>query len=316
MSFSHKTFAYAEHEFGGTELMARMFESQVLPNFPIFNEYLCICIPGYLPGYDITQIQSPRTKVIIWIHNLLNQFGGNGIAKILNNQYFVNNVLHKVVTVSEYAKEELIKTSVIKSEQIVVINNCINPLQPVENKFNNINKVKLIHTSTASRGMKMLLDSLQYVTEDFELNIFNDFYPDKPHDYNMNAVNDPRVNFYGKTPRKTLYKFLEESHIFAYPLSEFDETFCISLAEAMSAGCYSVITDRSALRDISLGYGTILNYETITPEIYGKALNEAIKNIKTNGYDYKLQAKHTNDAFGIDNVLNQWKNFANSLPQP
>jgi glycosyltransferase involved in cell wall biosynthesis len=315
MTISHKPFAYAEHEFGGTELMARMFESEVLPNFPIFKEYICVCIPGYLPSYDMTRIDSPRVKTILWVHNLLNQFGGNGIHKIFNNEHFAKNTLYKVITVSEYAKQEILKTSILKPEQILVINNAIVPLNPVKDKFKNIKKVKLIHTSTASRGMKMLLESLQYVTEDFELNIFNDFYPDKPHDFHVNGVDDPRINFYGKTPRKTVYKFLEESHIFAYPLSEFDETFCISLAEAMSAGCYSVITDRSALKDISLGYGTILNYENITPEIYGKTLNETIKNIKQNGYDYETQVNDTNNAFGKDNVIIQWETFAKSLPE-
>ena len=143
------------------------------------------------------------------------------------------------------------------------------------------------------------LNAIPLIEEDFELNIFNDFYPDLPHNFNQDGVNDPRVNFYGKTPRKTVYKFFADAHIHAYP-STYPETSCLTQMEALSAGCYTVHTDLGALPETSMGNGKMIPIHELTPERYAEELTKAIKTIKENGYDYTKQVKDIEDKYTWD----------------
>jgi glycosyltransferase involved in cell wall biosynthesis len=202
----------------------------------------------------------------------------------------------------------LAKEMNIDPNKIYVIPNAIELVTPNSDKFNSINKVKLIHASTALRGMEVLLNAVPLIEEDFELNIFNDFYPDLPHSYNLDGVNDPRVNFYGKTPRKTLYKFFADAHIHAYP-STYPETSCLTQMEALSAGCYTVHTDLGALPETSLGYGTMIPSHELTPERYAEELTKAIRMIKEQGYDYTQQVEDIKSNFTWDKAKQNWLAF-------
>jgi glycosyltransferase involved in cell wall biosynthesis len=156
--------------------------------------------------------------------------------------------------------------------------------------------------------MEILLKAVPLIEEDFELNIFNDFYPDLPHSYNLDGVNDPRVNFYGKTPRKTLYKFFADAHIHAYP-SIYPETSCLTQMEALSAGCYTIHTDLGALPETSLGYGKMIPFNELTPERYAEELTKAIRMIKEDGYDYTQQVQDIHNNFTWDKAKQNWLAF-------
>jgi glycosyltransferase involved in cell wall biosynthesis len=301
---SHLTFDYNKDMFGGTETMARGFIKNILPEMTNIHKYTNVIIPGYLP--DLQTLGIDGTKYIFWIHNNISQFIPQ-IGRVLNNPN-VRKSTERIIAVSEYEKGVIANELAIDLDRVYVIPNAIEPVVPTPGKFDNINKVKLIHASTANRGMDVLLKALPLIEEDFELNIFNDFYPDLPHTYNMNAVNDPRVNFYGKTPRKTLYKFFADAHIHAYP-SIYPETSCLTQMEAMSAGCYTVHTDLGALPETSMGYGTMIPFHELTPERYAEELTRAIRMIKENGYDYTAQVEAINNNFTWDIAKKNWLAF-------
>jgi glycosyltransferase involved in cell wall biosynthesis len=301
---AHPIFKYSEDHFGGTETMARGFIKHILPDMRNIHKYTNVIIPGHLP--DLQTIGIDGSRYIFWLHNNVSQFVGH-VGRILNN-VTVRKATERIVAVSEYEKEVLAEELKISLDKIYVIPNAIEPVTPTPGKFDNINKVKLIHASTAERGMRVLLDAVPLIEEDFELNIFNDFYPDLPHTYNMDAVNDPRVNFYGKTPRKTLYKFFADAHIHAYP-STYPETSCLTQMEALSAGCYTVHTDLGALPETSMGYGKMIPSHELTPERYAEELTKAIRMIKENGYDYAQQAQDIRDNFTWDKAKQNWLAF-------
>jgi glycosyltransferase involved in cell wall biosynthesis len=144
--------------------------------------------------------------------------------------------------------------------------------------------------------------------ENFELNIFNEFYPDIPHNFNQVAVNDPRVNFWGKTPRKMVYKFMEESHIHAYP-STYPETSCLTQIEALSAGCYAVYSDLGALPETSMGHGVMIPSNELTPKRYAEELDKAIRMVKTHGYDHTEQVKDMHNNFSWNKAKQNWLAF-------
>jgi glycosyltransferase involved in cell wall biosynthesis len=301
---AHPIFKYSEDHFGGTETMARGFIKHILPDMRNIHKYTNVIIPGHLP--DLQTIGIDGSRYIFWLHNNVSQFVGH-VGRILNNVP-VRKATERIIAVSEYEKQVLAEELKISLDKIYVIPNAIEPVTPTPGKFDNINKVKLIHASTAERGMRVLLDAVPLIKEDFELNIFNDFYPDLPHTYNMDAVNDPRVNFYGKTPRKTLYKFFADAHIHAYP-SIYPETSCLTQMEALSAGCYTVHTDLGALPETSMGYGKMIPSKDLTPELYAEELTKAIRMIKENGYDYAQQAQDIRDNFTWDKAKQNWLAF-------
>jgi len=302
-------FEYNKNFFGGTETMARGFLKNILPEMKNITNYSNIIIPGYLP--DIKTIGLTGEKYIFWIHNNIDQFNLTIIRDILTNP-LVRKATKKIIAVSEYEKKTISKELNMDLSMIYVIPNAIELATPNPSKFKKIKKVKLIHASTAERGMDILLKAIPLIEEDFELNIFNDFYPDLPHKYSLDGVNDPRVNFYGKTPRKTLYKFFADSHIHAYP-SIYPETSCLTQMEAMSAGCYTVHTDLGALPETSLGYGTMIPFNELTPERYAEELTKAIKMIKEHGYDYTQQVQDINDNFTWDKAKQNWLAFDSTI---
>jgi glycosyltransferase involved in cell wall biosynthesis len=303
-----KIFRYNEDFFGGTETMARGFIENILPHMTNIHKYTNIVIPGHLPDPKTAGIDGSR--YIFWIHNNISQFIEH-VGTVLNNVP-VRKATERVVAVSEYEKSVLAKEMGIELDRIYVIPNAIEPVTPTPGKFDNINKVKLIHASSKDRGLEILLNAIPLITEDFELNIFNDFYPDLPHNFNADGVNDPRVNFYGKTPRKTLYKFFADSHIHAYP-STYPETSCLTQMEALSAGCYTVHTDLGALPETSLGYGTMIPHANLTPELYAKELTNAIRMIKENGYDYTQQVQDIQDNFSWSKAKQNWLAFDKTI---
>ena len=277
----HPVFQYNEAFFGGTETMARGFIKNILPDMTNIHRYTNVIIPGHLP--DLQTMGIDGSRYIFWLHNNVSQFIGP-VGRLLNNN-LVRKATERVIAVSEYEKKVLAKELDMDLSMIYVIPNAIELATPNPDKFKKIDKVKLVHASTAERGMDILLKAVPLIEEDFELNIFNDFYPDLPHNYSLDGVNDPRVNFYGKTPRKTLYKFFADAHIHAYP-STYPETSCLTQMEAMSAGCYTVHTDLGALPETSLGYGIMIPSHELTPERYAEELTKAIRMIKEQGYDY------------------------------
>lgn len=301
---SHPVFKYAEEYFGGTETMARGFIQNILPEMNNINKYVCVIIPGHLP--DVKTIGTDGSKYIFWLHNNASQFVPF-VGEVLRNN-LVRKATERIIAVSEYEKGVLAKELNIELDRITVIPNAIIPVTPNPDKFKKIDKVKLIHASSKDRGLRVLMDAIPLITEDFELNVFNDFYPDITHGYNVDGVNDPRVNFYGKTPRKTLYKFFADAHIHAYP-SIYPETSCLTQMEALSAGCYSVHTNLGALPETSLGYGTMIPYSKLTPELYAEELSKAIRLIKENGYDYTKQVEDIHNNFTWDIAKKNWLAF-------
>lgn len=300
----HPVFQYNEAFFGGTETMARGFIKNILPEMTNIHNYANVIIPGHLP--DLQTIGIDGSRYIFWLHNNVSQFVGP-VGRLLNNS-LVRKATERVIAVSEYEKKVLAKELDMDLNMIYVIPNAIELATPNPDKFKKIDKVKLIHASTAERGMDILLKAVPLIEEDFELNIFNDFYPDLPHRYSLDGINDPRVNFYGKTPRKTLYKFFADAHIHAYP-STYPETSCLTQMEAMSAGCYTVHTDLGALPETSLGYGTMIPSHELTPERYAEELTKAIRMVKEQGYDYTQQVEDVKSNFTWDKAKQNWLAF-------
>jgi glycosyltransferase involved in cell wall biosynthesis len=314
-------FNYNKHSFGGTEQMASYFHEKILPQKINFNKYQCYIIPGPLPLVR-NMVEDPR-EIILWFHIHLNQFNCTGFKTTedfvfeLNDIRFLDKVKY-VIVVSETHKKIIEKELNIKSEKIIIIPNFLDPININKEKFNEIDKIKIIHNSAPYRSIKVISESLKHIKDDFEMNIFSDIIPDlfleDPYIKTLN--DDPRVTFFGQTPKKTVYQYLEKSHIWIHPLEVFEETFCISLTEALSAECLAIYPNYSVLPETANGFG--MEYEhskniNLHAKIFAKTLSQGILKIKNKKFDPKDQAKVINEKYSKENFKKNWQKLYESL---
>ena len=292
--------------YGGTEHMAKLFKDYVMDSVPELENYYCIIAPGYLP--PLQEVLESDKKVILWIHNPFNQFEHSLLYEMSHPLYLEK--IAAVVVVSNYLKALVVSALGINKEKVHVIYNVVEPVYNNVERFKQVDKVKAIYTSSADRGLEILIQAMPFISEDFEVNIFSNFYPELS---TIDVQLDSRLNFYGTTPHKTVRKHLAESHIFAYPC-QFDETFCISLGEAISANCLPVHSDQRALVEIGNLHGMVYRLEQDDHvQLFAKTMTEAIKRIKTNAYDPKDSAKIINERFSLDKFIQSWITLSKSL---
>ena len=301
-------FNYNQTSFGGTEYMGRGWHKYLAPYLPKFGKYQSLIIPGVTPKLDY-MLNSDK-QIILWMHNTLEQFDEDK-EKIIKNPKFLDKVKYFIVPSEEHKKILLSEIS-IDAERIYVIPNAIEPLKYNPEKFKNVSKIKIVHTSSMDRGLDILLNSLTEIDKDFVLEIYNDFYPDF---YEEEFVIDPRVKLYGKTPKITVRQALEEAHIHAYP-STYPETFCISQIEALSAGLLSVTSSYGALPEVSGGYGKMYPYvedRTEHMKIFVKNLSEAIDSINSGNWNPEAQIEYVNKTYSWNAIKDRWLEFHEPL---
>ena len=302
-------FDYAKHVHGGTEYMARGFLNKIYPNLPKFENYQCIIMPGTIQA--LSTIVADGRQIVLWMHNTPTQFHPDAQKIYFHNPKFWEMV-KAIIVPSQIAKDLVLRDlPELNADLIKVIPNAINPVNYNLDKFKNISKVKLIHTSGPDRALPILMNSLQYVESDFRLDIYNDFNPDIFPD----APIDKRVMFYGRTPRAAVQEAFEQSHIFVYP-SIFEETFCLSLAEGMSAGCLPVYSSFGAVPEISGGRGFMYDAPTDHEEhsrLFAEKLDEAIELVLSGGWDPTEQIEYINNKYSWETIALHWEQLHEEL---
>jgi glycosyltransferase involved in cell wall biosynthesis len=300
----NQAFRYTPTAFGGTEYMGRGWHKFIASYMPKLNKYSAYIIPGITP--NLQGLINTNKELIIWMHNTPQQFDEDKLA-ILKDSKFIAKVKYFVVP-SEEHKRLTLKEIPIESERIYVIPNALEPLSYDNVKFNKPSTIKLIHTSSADRGLEILINAIPHIKEDIRVEVYNDFYPDLQE--NVPPL-DSKIKFYGKTPKATVREALENSHIHAYP-STYPETFCMSQVEAMSAGLLCVTSDIGALPEVSGGHTTIYPYEPDNDkhiEIFAEKLSEAINTIKSGNWNPEAQIEYVNKTYSWNAIKDKWLEF-------
>jgi glycosyltransferase involved in cell wall biosynthesis len=297
-------FLQSQGVYGGTEYMVKNFHDKVYPELNNINNYICLVMPGEMQPLNI--LLKTNKEIILWLHNLPFQYNTN-VKIFLKNIKFLEKLKYVIVP-SEYHKKALQEETDIPLEKIYVIPNAINVHNSDLSRFEKPTKVKIVHTSSYDRGMPLLMDALQYVKNDFTLEVYNNFYPDL---YPGSPQADPRVKFFGSTPKETVLLALEDAHIFAYP-AIYLETFCLSLAEAMSAGLYPVVPAYGALEEVANEFGDVYEYtEDIEEHIkmHAEKLDAAIDMIMDGKWNPQEQIDCINSKYSWDSIKTQWLEF-------
>lgn len=309
---------------GGTELMAQLFHERVGPFLPLAEKFNCILLPGVisLPSYH--SLLEQDKDIVLWLHNNPNEF-----LPPVNIDFFRNSNFHKklrkVVTVSEYAKQILIEQSGISAEKVVVIHNAINQVPVDAKKYTDLDRPKLIYVSQPERGLVIALHSLHQRKENFTF----DIYGDVPEEFLLSLprgiLTDERFVFHGRRPHDDILNTLAKAHVFVYPAIWY-ETFCVSLVEALAAGCIAVYNLIGSLPEVGMGYG-ITYQHTDLGDIEGhcKKLNQALDKafelmnsgpfelLNSSAFNPKSQIEAARSNFSEEKFITSWFGLAAEL---
>lgn len=307
-------FPWDNNNLGGTEVAVRWFHKNVLPQMTNIRDYRCISVPG--APQNLEELFDGQRN-ILWLHLTPDQIDDKGM-NVLKRQDFLDTVDHFIV-LSQFHKKQTVLQLGVDPDRVHVIEYPLYDIEYNPSKFDDVDKVRIIHGSQAVRGLEVLLQSTLQIDEDFQLDIFNDFYPEQYPDNEAleKLLEDERITFYGKTPRKTVMKKFADSHIHAYP-SIFEETSCLVQAEALASGNLCVYSNIGVLPETSRGYGMMVDFiskQTMDEVVkdYADNLRNAIDIIKNKEFDPSEQIEDITEYRSKDRIVRQWLDFDNSL---
>lgn len=237
---------------GGTELMQQALKRHV-PAELLSRVHLSVSATT-----DRTRRLKPH---LFWAHQSYDQPS----VQNLKDPY-VAATIDQFVFVSHWQQEQYERFLGVPRGKGVVVKNAIEPI-PAQPK--STGPLKLIYTSTPFRGLDVLLDAFAALGRpDAELHIYSGMglYGRPAEDIRFaelyaRAKAIPNVQYHGVVSNDAVRQALQTAHIFAYP-STWEETSCLSLIEALSAGCLAVTPNLAALPETASGYARLYPFAT------------------------------------------------------
>lgn len=239
---------------GGTELMGHALYKNVEPglleHFQIIQSRFREIQPGKIPIY--------------WLHDL----PGDPESEHLKSGGW--NKFEKLVFVSNWQQFAYNTHFGIPPSKSVVIQNAIEPIDVDYNRDKPKDKIKIIYHTTPHRGLNILYAAFEELSNEFkniELDVYSSFslygWPDRDKPYEelfARLKEHPQINYHGAVSNEEVREALKSAHIFAYP-SIWQETSCISLMEAMSAGCVCIHPNYGALWETAANLTLMYNWQ-------------------------------------------------------
>jgi UDP-glucose:(glucosyl)LPS alpha-1,2-glucosyltransferase len=303
---------YSGNAMGGTEIMkvklGQALPESLLDNFQIFVS-------------RVHEELSDKHVRVLWLQDLAgdpesNHLANGGWAKF-----------HKLVFSSYWQMRGFVEMYNIPWSKCIVIRNGI---KPIDFETKDRSTIKLVYTPTPHRGLNILypvFDKLSKEYDNIELDVYSSFKlygwdeRDKPFEKLFEDLKaHPKINYHGTVPNDQLRDELAKAHIFAYP-SIWQETSCICLMEAMSAGLICVHSSLGALPETSANWSNMYpfneNMQDHANMFYSvlKGTIEDVKNMDEDSYMSKIRAaKAYTDVFhNWDFIKMQWESLLQSL---
>jgi glycosyltransferase involved in cell wall biosynthesis len=189
--------------------------------------------------------KSNKPYKVLWAHHAYDQ------PAFLN---FNHETVTHIVTPSHWAKEQLIKFHNVPKNKITVISNGVNDIFTYSE-----NKTKtFIHTSIPYKGLELMPTLIQRIHQrhpDAKFKIFSSMSLYGPlNDPYIELYDDlkklPNVEYSQAVDQEELVAHYQDAAFFIHP-NIWEETFCVSMAEAMKSGCYPIITNIGALSEVA-----------------------------------------------------------------
>jgi glycosyltransferase involved in cell wall biosynthesis len=220
----------------------------------------------------------------------------------------------KLVFVSHWQQEQYFMYLGVPYEAGTVMYNAIEPI-PVHEKPDPKDKLRLIYFSTPHRGLDLLYAAYNQLAQEHEnihLDVYSSFelYGWKQRDNQYKELFDllkahPKITHHRSVPNDKIREALTKAHIFAYP-SIWQETSCLCLIEALSAGLYCVHPALGALKETSIGLTQMYPFTDDVKQHVNKFYVELKKAILIHEQNYKYVKRNTQTTKAVADFKFDW----------
>jgi len=291
-------------------------------------------------SYEI--IKSNKKYKIIWAHDNCDQMGHKDLPQYVDK-------IDGIVCVSNWEREQFIKYNRAPAEKLHVIPNGVHEMFRPSGK----SKSKTcIFFSAPHKGVAPLVPIWKEVIKhhpDAKLKVFSsmslygDIQPGEGDNETITGPNGlepspfisvykelkelPGVEYSPCIDREELLPHIQDAAFYIHP-NVWEETFCVSLAEAMSCGCFPITTDMGALPETSNRMGKYIPMSGqntsrgwIPDETFHKNFAEEVIralhffDIARDEYDYvsSLISNYAIENYNWKRVAGLWKEYINIL---
>ena len=204
----------------------------------------------------------------------------------------------------------------IEYEKSIVLKNAIEPI-PTHTKPKE-GPIRLVYISTPHRGLDVLIAAFRAMKlENVVLDIYSSFKiygwegTDDQNQPLFDACRDtPNVSYHGTVSNDEIRSVLQQTHILAYP-NIYKETACISVIEAMSAGCVVVCPNLAVLPETCANFAWMYGYVQDRVEHarkFSHVLRDAIDSFWEPPVQARLvfQKQYFDMHYDIDTTAKQW----------
>ena len=304
----------SKNAMGGSELMKYGLRDRIDPElFDNFQVFLS----------RVHEELSDKHIRVLWFQDL----AGDPESEHLANEGWRR--FHKLVFASNWQMRGYIQRYNIPWSKCIVLHNAINPIDfTMEDK--NRDTIRLIYHTTPHRGLQILVPVFKKLKENYKnvtLDVFSSFKMygwDERDQVFENLFNECRetegINYHGYQPNDVIRDALKKSHIYSYP-NIWEETSCISLIEAMSAGLLCVHPNYGALPETGANLTNMYQWdEDINRHasiFYSVMCNtiEDLQRLSDKDYEAKIatQKAFTDSIYNWGFRLLQWEALLKSL---
>ena len=309
--------AVSEKAIGGTELMSKWLFAEMEKLEPgLADKFQFI-------STRVRNLESDKQR-ILWVHDLATDPEVQHLKDKENWEKF-----ERIVFVSHWQQHQFRTHLGFPFEKGVVIQNAIYPILQHEKPKEN-GKIQVCYFSTPHRGLELLLNAWDFMRNTLkeglnaELNIYSSFkLYDRGHldeqfrHIYKRAEGMEDVNYYGTVSNDEIREMLKTQHIMSYP-SIYEETSCLTLIEACSAGCLCVVPNLGAIPETGANFPWMYGYEE-DPEkhaqVHGHILGRAIEHFWDEDVQnlLKIQRSYFDMFYNWSLRGGQWQQFLHAI---
>tara|TARA_B100001250_G_C19790470_1_gene786250 strand:+ start:1134 stop:2258 length:1125 start_codon:yes stop_codon:yes gene_type:complete len=315
----HDLAPVSKKAIGGTELMRNWLYEEVEQREP-----------GLLDDFQIisTRVRDLEEgkKRILWIHDLASD---PEVQHLKDKDSLAR--FERIVFVSHWQQYQFNAYLGLPYDKGVVIQNAITPIPAHEKPKGD--KINVCYFSTPHRGLEVLLNAWDFMRDTLkeghnaELNIYSSFkIYDRPHmdeqfrHIYKRARETEGVNYHGTVDNNTIREMLPNMHIMAYP-SIYEETSCITLIEACSAGCLAVVPSLGALPETGANFPWMYGYEQDPAkhaQVHGHILGRSIEHYWDDDIQnlLRIQKSYFDMFYNWALRSGQWQQFLHAVRSP
>jgi len=236
---------------GGTEMMMKGLRERIDPE--LMNNFNIIC-----SRFREKNLRKDK-KNILYLHDTWDDEESSHLSIAANRAKFA-----KLIFVSHYQQATFNIGRDVPYGDGFVLQNAIVPIPSHEKPKDDV--LRLIYHTTPHRGLELLVPVFEAVNKqipNLHLDVFSSFnaygWPDRDKEYQAlfdKCRQNPNITYHGFQPNTVVREALQKAHIYAYP-NIWPETSCISVIEAMSAGCEVVCSNYGALPETCANFATM-----------------------------------------------------------